>query len=133
MNTLLATLLSGSGNQFDYTYSLAAEVGTVEQADADWDMASNWQVNTGGLRLGYQITDNVDILGSVHWGTQGNSDYHDYYYYEEYDESYNTSLSGYEIQVSETLIHLGPKMSWNINSWLAPYATAQGLLIHNRL
>ena len=42
MNTLLATLLSGSGNQFDYTYSLAAEVGTVEQADADWDMASNW-------------------------------------------------------------------------------------------
>ena len=24
-------------------------------------------------------------------------------------------------------------MSWNINSWLAPYATAQGLVIHNRL
>ena len=133
MNTLLATLLSGSGNQFDYTYSLAAEVGAVAQADADWDMASNWQVNTTGLRLGYQLNDNFDMLGSVHWGTQSNGSGYDYYYYEEYDDSHNSSMSGYEIQVSETLIHLGPKMSWNINSWLAPYATAQGLLIHNRL
>ena len=45
----------------------------------------------------------------------------------------NSSLSGYETQVSETLIHIGPKFSWNINSWLAPYATAQALVIHNRL
>ena len=133
MNTLLATLLSGSGNQFEYTYSLAAEVGNVAQADTDWDIASNWQANTGGLRLGYQMTDNVDMLGSVHWGTQSNRSDYDYYYYEEYDESFNSSMSGYEVQVSETLIHLGPKISWNINSWLAPYATAQGLVIHNRL
>lgn len=133
MNTLLATLLSGTGNQFDYTYSLAAEVGNVTQADVDWDMASNWQANTGGLRLGYQVNDTIDILGSVHWGSQGSGSDYDYYYYEEHDESYNSSMSGYEIQVSETLIHLGPKLSWNINSWLAPYATAQGLLIHNRL
>ena len=131
MNTLLATLLSGSGNQFDYTYSLAAEVGEVQQADADWNLASNWQSNTGGFRLGYQVTDNVDMLGSVHWGTQGNDSY-DYYYYE-YEEPDNSSLSGYETQVSETLIHIGPKFSWNINSWLAPYATAQALVIHNRL
>lgn len=133
MNTLLATLLSGSGTQFEYTYSLAAEVGAVAQADADWDIASNWQANTTGLRLGYQLNDNLDILGSVHWGTQGNGSNYGYYYYEDYDDSHNSSMSGYEIQVSETLIHLGPKMSWNINSWLAPYATAQGLVIHNRL
>ena len=131
MNTLLATLLSGSGNQFDYTYSLAAEVGEVQQADVDWNTASNWQANTGGFRLGYQVTDNVDMLGSVHWGTQGNDSY-DYYYYE-YEEPHNSSLSGYETQVSETLIHVGPKFSWNLNSWFAPYATAQALVIHNRL
>ena len=133
MNTLLATLLSGSGNQFDYTYSLAAEVGNVAQADVDWDIASNWQSNTGGLRLGYQVNDNIDILGSVHWGNQNSGSNYDYYYYEEPDESYNSSMSGYEIQVSETLLHFGPKLSWNLNSWLAPYATAQGLVIHNRL
>lgn len=129
MNTLLATLLSGSGNQFDYTYSLAAEVGEVQQADVDWNTARNWQANTGGFRLGYQVTDNVDMLGSVHWSTQGNDSY-DYYYYEEPN---NSSLSGYETQVSETLIHVGPKFSWNLNSWFAPYATAQALVIHNRL
>lgn len=132
MNTLLATLLSGSGNQFDYTYSIAAETGIVEQADVDWDMASSWQSSTGGFRLGYKVTDNVDMLGSVHWGTQGNDSY-DYYYDYEYDEYVGNGMSGYEVQVSETLIHVGPKISWNINSWLAPYATAQALVVHNRL
>jgi len=55
MNSLLATLLSGSGNNFDYTYSIAAEVGMIEQSDYDWNLASNWQSSTGGLRLGYQV------------------------------------------------------------------------------
>ena len=38
MNSLLATLLSGSGTQFEYTYSIAAETGMVEQADVDWNV-----------------------------------------------------------------------------------------------
>jgi len=65
MNTLLATLLSGSGTQFEYTYSIAAETGMVEQADVDWNV-TDWQRNTGGFRLGYQLTSNVDLLTSVH-------------------------------------------------------------------
>ena len=131
MNTLLATLLSGSGNQFEYTYSLAAETGQVEQADVDWDTVGSWQSNTGGFRLGYKVTDNVDMLGSVHWGSQGNSSY-DYYEYD-YDEYMGSEMSGYQSQVSETLIHVGPKISWNLKSWFAPYATAQALVVHNRL
>ncbi len=132
MNTLLATLLSGSGTQFDYTYSLAVETGMVEQADVDWDYATSWQRSTGGLRLGYQLTNTVDILGSVHWGQQS-SGYNDYYYDYDYEEGYSTGLSGYDTQVSETLIHVGPKFSWNLKPWFAPYATVQGLLVHNRL
>jgi hypothetical protein len=132
MNSLLATLLSGSGNNFDYTYSIAAEVGMIEQSDYDWNLASSWQSSTGGLRLGYQVNDNVDMLASIHWGTQGNDTY-DYYYDYEYDEAYSSGMSGYEIQVSETQVHVGPKFSWNLKPWFAPYATAQALMVHNRL
>lgn len=130
MNTLLATLLSGSGTQFDYTYSIAAETGYIEQADVDWDFTSNWQRSTGGLRLGYQVTSNVDLLGSVHWGTQY-SGYNDYYY--DYDEYDSDALSGYDAQTAETLIQIGPKFSWNLKPWFAPYATVQGVVAHNRL
>jgi len=130
MNSLLATLLSGSGTQFEYTYSIAAETGMVEQADVDWN-ATDWQRNTGGFRLGYQLTSNVDLLTSVHWGQQ-NSGYNDYYY--DYEEGHvSSSLSGYDVTVSETLMHVGPKFSWNLKPWFAPYATLQGVLIHNRL
>jgi len=130
MNTLLATLLSGSGTQFEYTYSIAAEAGMVEQADADWNV-TDWQRNTGGFRLGYQLTSNVDLLTSVHWGQQS-SGYNDYYY--DYEEGYESSgLGGYDVAISETLMHVGPKFSWNLKPWFAPYATVQGILIHNRL
>lgn len=133
MNSLLATLLSGSGTQFEYTYSIAAETGMVEQADVDWN-ATDWQRNTGGFRLGYQLTNNVDLLTSVHWGQQ-NSGSNDYYYDDYgYGEDYESSgLTGYDVAISETLMHIGPKFSWNLKPWFAPYATAQGMLVHNRL
>jgi len=131
MNSLLATLLSGTGTQFDYTYSLAVETGVIAQSDVDWNALSDWQRSTGGLRMGYKITPTIDLLGSVHWGTQSDS-YN--YYYDDYDvEYYDNGLSGYDSQVSETVVQLGPKFSWNLKPWFAPYATVQGLMIHNRL
>ena len=132
MNSLLAALLSGSGTTFDHNYSIAVESGLVEQNDVDWDVVDNWQRNTGGVRVGYAISSNLEILGSIHHGSQS-SGYNDYYYeYEDYGYV-EPSLSGYATNVNETLIHLGPKFSWNLTSWFAPYATVQGLLIHNQL
>ena len=129
MNNLLAALLSGSGATFDHTYSVAVETGVVSQQDVDWEILDSWQQNTSGLRFGYALSPNLEILGSFHYGSQNqNSDWviHEY---EEPEDAFGV----YSMNVNETLIHLGPKFTWNMTSWLAPYATAQGLLIHNQL
>lgn len=133
MNSLLAALLSGSGTMFDHNYSVALESGLVEQNDVDWDLMDNWQRATGGVRVGYAVSPNLEILGSIHVGSQSSYNYNDdYYYYDDYEYT-ESSLSGYASNVNETLIHVGPKFSWNVTSWFAPYATVQGLLIHNQL
>ena len=130
MNTLLATLLSGSGEVFDTTYSLAIETGQVEQADPDWDTVAYWSEPSVGIRAGRTINPNLEILGSIHYASTSNND-QEYYYYE--DEGYNTTFSGFSADVTETLVHVGPKFNWNIKPWFAPYATAQGLVVHNRI
>ena len=131
MNTLLATLLAGSGEVFETTYSLAVETGQVEKADPDWDTVAYYPEPTVGIRAGRTINPNLEILGSIHYASTNNSDQGDYYYYE--DDGYSTSFSGYSGDVTETLVHIGPKFNWNIKPWFAPYATAQGLVVHNRI
>jgi hypothetical protein len=132
MNNLLAALLSGSGTMFDHSYSVAVESGLVAQNDVDWNMMDYWQRGTGGVRVGYAMSPNMELLGSIHHGVQSTS--YDNYYYGDYDYEYTSSeLNGYAISVSETFIHVGPKFSWNLTNWFSPYATAQGVLIHNRL
>ncbi len=132
MNTLLATLLSGSGEVLDTTFSIALESGQLEHQDPDWDTVTSWSDPSVGVRVGYTINPNLEILGSVHYRVESSTSGNDYYY--DYEESNETEIfSGYSIEVSETFIHIGPKVNWNIKPWLAPYGTAQGLIIHNQL
>ena len=135
---LLATLLATSSTDFSPKYSLAFETGMLDHYDPHWDLLDSWQDPSVGLRLGYNISPKLAVVGSYQGMNSSRTinyggDY-EYYYDDdgEYIESYS-SLGNVEAEIQENIFAAGPKINFGSKRWIAPYATVQGILVHGRL
>jgi hypothetical protein len=131
MNTLLAALMSGNTAGFTPKYSVAFEIGQNEHMDPDWELVENYQYNTAGFRLGYNVSPKLEMIASYQNQTTSNySNYYDYSYDEEYTSS---AFTGLEAFVEENIISVGPKLNLNLKPWFVPYATGQAVMVHQKL
>lgn len=123
---LLATLLATSSSEFSPKFNIAAETGMLEHSDPHWELIDSWQEPSGGLRFGYNLSPKLGLVGSFHRALSSSainygSDNYDY------DSGDSSGLGTVEVQMTESLITIGPKISFGSNKWFVPYATVQGL------
>lgn len=135
---LLATLLATSSTEFSPKYSLAFETGRLDHYDPHWELVDSWQDPSVGLRLGYNLSPKLSVVGSyqgmnssrtLSYGGYGGYEYDDD---GDYVETYS-SVGSVEVQMQENIFTAGPRINFGSKRWVVPYATAQGIVAHGRL
>jgi len=111
-------------------HEVSLELGTHNSDSPAWGVIDSNSSNTIGIRGGYGINSRLTAIGSWHVGqivTDHSSNSNDYYYEEPVHGS--SGLNG-GVYSSLLVNHLsaGAKISNQIQPWLVPYATVQGLV-----
>lgn len=130
MNGLLASLLATSSSDFNPKYTLAFETGQLQYNDDDWSLVESWQSSTVGTRVGYSLSQKLEIVSSYQYNQVSR-------YLGGYYEEYNYDSYYYDPEVrtmvTENQLTVGPRVNFPVLKWLVPYATTQVLFVANRL
>ena len=126
--TLITSLIAFSSVAQAAQHEASFELGSLATPDPTWDLFSYGMASsTIGVRLGYGIDDRITILGSWHHDAQGGHAAHDF----EYDD-WNDD-SGFGLAFYGNTFAVGPKVRHAVKPWLAPYATAQLMVLHGQI
>lgn len=125
--TLITSLLAFSGVAQAAQHEVSFELGSLATPDPTWDLFSyGLASSTVGVRLGYGLDERITILASWHHDAQGGEADINY----EDDWSYD---SGFGLAFYGNTFAAGPKFHHAVKPWLAPYATAQLMLVHGQI
>ncbi|MFT5680163.1 MAG: hypothetical protein ACI8RZ_001068 [Myxococcota bacterium] len=123
---IIFTLLSGAalaGSADGIDHELSIETGSMRTSDDTWSAFSySDSVGAWGLRAGYGLSRNLTVVASWHRGVHDSSLGVDGESYHNLDMDFTTNQ-----------IALGPKVDYQIDHWLRPYGTVQGMGVLGRI
>jgi hypothetical protein len=113
---LSGAALAGSADGIDHELSL--ETGSMHTSDETWDAFSyGSQVGAWGVRAGYGISPNLALVASLHRGRHRS----------DVGIDSDSSYQSIDMDLTTSQVALGPKVDLQVNHWLRPYATIQGM------
>jgi len=133
LGTVLTTMmmLVAPSHGGEGIHEVSIEGAGISVLDPSWEMFSNdGFYSKNGLRAGYGFNENLTILGGWRRGARdvsvnsgyGGYDYDEYYYYGDYSDSTDQSMS---LDFVGNEFSVGAKYAIPVKSWLQPYGIIQ--------